>query len=452
MRLPTWPIAAGALAGLLALVAGSVLTSSRKAQEIYAQLDELNRHQQQVETRLRRLRSDVHLSGIYVRDYLLDNERERAPEYRDHLSQLRRDNTETLRALRALSRPEDRSRLESLEAKLDDYWQAFDPLSDWTPIEKVLRSASFLRREVLPRRDAVLAIAQEIEEINNINLANQRAEVTARQAAFRADLQSLLWRSLLLGAVVAFTAVLRLRIMERRSDQQRTRAEEAEDQLRTLSQQLVATQEDERRRLSRELHDHLGQMLTGLRLEIGRLDRARSDSRFNDVIAECKTIVDTLLRTVRDLALGLRPSMLDDLGLQAALEWHVRDLRRRCAIRLELHVASDVTTLPDQYRTCVYRVVQEALTNCIRHSGASRVDVSVRRRDDSLEVSIADDGTGFDVRRRRAGLGLTGIEERARELGGRVELRSTAGHGTELRVILPPPRVSEGGADARLAS
>ncbi len=116
----------------------------------------------------------------------------------------------------------------------------------------------------MPRREAILGIAQEIEELNNANLSAQRAEVTRRQAAFDADLRQLLWRTVLLGLVVAVIAVWRLRVLERQSRDQQSVAETAERQLRRLSQQLVATQEEERRNLSRELHDHVAQVLTAL--------------------------------------------------------------------------------------------------------------------------------------------------------------------------------------------
>src|SRR6185436_2943508 len=264
MRFRTWPVAALGLVSLLALIAGSMLTASRRAQEIYAQLDQLNTRRQEVDTKLRRLRSDVNLSGIFVRDYLLDVARERDPEYRRQLAAFRATNLATVDELQNLAELHGDQML-SLQTKLDDYWQTFDPLFDWTPAEKILQSASFLRREVVPRREAVLAIAQEIEELNNANLAEQRAEVTRRQAVFRADLLRLLWRSLLLGLVVALTVVFRLRVLERRSEQQKTIAQDAERQMRQLSQRLVATQEDERKNLSRELHDHVAQVLTALR-------------------------------------------------------------------------------------------------------------------------------------------------------------------------------------------
>jgi signal transduction histidine kinase len=439
MRLPTWPVAAVALGGLLLLVAVSVLTSSRSAQDIYTQIDSLNAHHQHVEQMLRRLRSDLLLSGNYIRDYLLDTERERIPEYRQRLTELRAAHRATLDELQSVSRAEDRPRIEGLETRLNDYWETFDPLFDWTVLEKIVRSARFLRREVLPRRNAVLAIAQEIEELNNTNLAAQRAEVMRQQASLRDGQRSLLWRSLLLGLLVAVAAVTRLRVLERRSDDERARAERAELQMRHLSQQLVATQEEERRKLSRELHDHVGQMLTALRMEVGRVERTRNthDARFGLAIAECKTLVDTMLRSVRDLALGLRPSMLDDFGLQPALEWHIRDFQRRYNLRVDLSLGGDLGALPDQYRTCVYRVVQEALTNCVRHARATRVDVTVTQHDGRLEVSIVDDGVGFDMARRAEGLGLLGIEERVRELNGTCAIRSAPDAGTELKIALP---------------
>jgi signal transduction histidine kinase len=441
MRFRTWPVAAVGLAGLLLLVWFSVTTASRRAQEIYAQLDQVNTHHQQVETKLRALRSDVHLSGIFVRDYLLDTARERAPEYRQRLAAYRETNRITLAELLVIARQrgEDESRILSLAAKLEDYWEGFEPLFDWTIAEKINLSAGFLRHEVLPRRDAVLAIAQEIEGLNDSNLAAQRAEVTRQQTALSTELYALLWRSLLLGLLLAVPAVIRLRVIERRSEEQKERAQDAERQMRELSQQLVAAQEDERRKLSRELHDHVGQMLTALRLELGRIDRLRSaaDSRLASAVGECRQLVDDMVDLVRDLALGLRPSMLDDFGLQPALEWQARDFTRRCNVPVRLTMTGALEHLTDQHRTCVYRVVQEALTNCVRHAHAGRISVDVRARDEWLEVTVSDDGVGLDPRRRAGGFGLRGIEERARELGGSVTLESATGQGATLSIRLP---------------
>jgi signal transduction histidine kinase len=440
MRFKTWPVAALGLGSLLVLIVVSMLTSSSKAQEIYTELDQLNTHHYNVDAKLRRLRSDVNLSGIFVRDYLLDVSREHAVEYRERLSDFRETNRATVAELRVLNAAHS-ERINSLEAQLDGYWSTFEPLFDWTATEKIFRSADFLRKEVVPRREAILAIAQEIQELNNANAAAQRAEVTHRQTAFRAALHRLLWQTVLLGVGVALIAVIRLRLLEQRSDEQRSVAEDAERQMRQLSQRLVETQEDERKNLSRELHDHVAQVLTALRMELGRIERMRAvgDAPLSAAVAECRTLVDQMCRTVRDLALGLRPSMLDDFGLQPALEWHVRDLTQRSGVDVELTVEGDLETVPDRHRTCIYRAVQEALTNCIRHAQARSITVNIIGHANRLDVSVSDDGIGLDPVRRRNGLGLRGIEERVKELHGTMILGDRGGTGTTLTIHLPVP-------------
>jgi signal transduction histidine kinase len=180
-------------------------------------------------------------------------------------------------------------------------------------------------------------------------------------------------------------------------------------------------------------------VLTALRMELGRIDRLRppTDSRIASAIVECRRLVDQLFRTVRDLALGLRPSMLDDLGLQPALEWLVRDVTRRYGVDVDLKVDGDLQGLPDRYRTCVYRAIQEALTNCVRHAHAHAVQVSVTGGAGQLSVRVTDDGIGFDTARPRDGLGLRGIEERVKELHGTMTIDSSLRRGTTIAIELP---------------
>jgi signal transduction histidine kinase len=441
MRLRTWVVAALGLGSLVVLIAVSMLASARTAEDIYAQLDQLNNHHRRVEENLRRLRSDVNLSGIFVRDYLLDVARERAPEYREQIAEFRRTNMATLDELRTLIEHDDQ--IASLQAKLDEYWQTFEPLFDWTITEKIVRSATFLRREVVPRRDAALTIAREIEELNNRNLAAQQQEVARRQAAVREQLRTMLWQTVLLGLGVSIVVVWRLRVLERRSDQ-------AEHQMRELSQQLVNAQEEERKHLSRELHDHVAQVLTGLRMELGRIER--SSPAVASVVSGCKDLVDEMFKTVRGLALGLRPSMLDDLGLQAALEWHVRDFMSRYSINVNLRMTGNFDRLPESHRTCVYRVVQEALTNCVRHADAHNVTVDVNANERELQLSVRDDGVGLNPARRGRGLGLIGIEERVKELQGTVVISPDGARGTTVAVRLPLPAPLAEAPLARAAS
>src|SRR6185437_10863830 len=165
--------------------------------------------------------------------------------------------------------------------------------------------------------------------------------------------------------------------------------------------------------------------------------------RIGAAVAESKKLVDNMFRTVRDLALGLRPSMLDDFGLQAALEWHVRDFTSRCGANVELTIDGDFDSLPDRYRTCVYRAVQEALTNCIRHAKARLIKVSVTGQGSHVDVSVTDDGLGFDSARRHAGLGRRGIQERVKELHGAMTIGHGDRGGTTLAIRLPWPTEPE---------
>ena len=145
--------------------------------------------------------------------------------------------------------------------------------------------------------------------------------------------------------------------------------------------------------------------------------------------------------------------MLDDFGLQAAIEWHARDFMRRYAVDVELSVEGDVDALPEKYRTCVYRVIQEAMTNCARHANASFIRVEMKAEGRILHVRVADNGVGVDPTRQRTGFGLRGIEERVKELGGTIAVtRQTPKGGTLLAVHIPLPGAhGEEDALARLA-
>jgi signal transduction histidine kinase len=131
---------------------------------------------------------------------------------------------------------------------------------------------------------------------------------------------------------------------------------------------------------------------------------------------------------------------LDDLGLEAALQWQARDFCRRHDIPVNLTVSAQLEDLPDQHKTNLYRIVQEALTNCARHSKANSIAITIRRQEDELRVTVSDDGVGLHQKTASGGLGLIGIQERARELGGTIIIDSTSGHGTRLTVSIPAER------------
>jgi signal transduction histidine kinase len=228
--------------------------------------------------------------------------------------------------------------------------------------------------------------------------------------------------------------------LENRSQQERQRAEAAEKELRRLSRQLVQAQEEERKTISRELHDEVGQMLTALRIELKSLQelRAGPQAEFEEHVNGAKQLTEQSLRALKDMAMGLRPSMLDDLGLGSAVQWQARQFSKHTGIPVNVQVDDIPADLPERHRTCVYRLVQEALTNTARHARAKTIHVGVAAHDGQLSVAVKDDGVGFDAAAASArGLGLIGMQERVMELGGELTLASQAGKGTAVSATIP---------------
>jgi signal transduction histidine kinase len=260
---------------------------------------------------------------------------------------------------------------------------------------------------------------------------------------FQAYLRKMLFLSILLAIGVALISIFRVSALDRRSEIQRQRAESAEMGLRRLSNQLLQAQEDERKSISRELHDEIGQMLTGLKMELANLEEFRnsSEGEFEKHLAETKALTEQTMRSVRDLAMGLRPSMLDDLGLEPALRWQVNEFSRHSGIPVSIEIDGNLENLPDSERTCIYRVIQESLTNCARHAEARNVRITMHGSKERISLTVQDDGKGFDIKSVGGpGLGLIGMEERIKKLGGTLAIssQSLGNHkGTILTVELP---------------
>jgi PAS domain S-box-containing protein len=217
-------------------------------------------------------------------------------------------------------------------------------------------------------------------------------------------------------------------------------AEQLQDyavQLRNLSRRLLDTQEEERRRLARELHDEIGQSLTGLKLSLETAARAGA---VGTALADAAALVNRLIAQVRDLSLDLRPGMLDDLGLLPALVWLIERYTARTGVRVALEHRGLCGRLPAQVETAAYRIAQEALTNVARHAGVREATVRVWLDRDVLGVQVADGGAGFDAETAAAqgtSSGLAGMRERAQLLGGRLRIESAARTGTCLTAELP---------------
>jgi signal transduction histidine kinase len=220
---------------------------------------------------------------------------------------------------------------------------------------------------------------------------------------------------------------------------------ELDEQLRQLAAHIDAAREDDRTVIAREIHDQLGQQLTLLKVDLAWIARrATADTLARDQLLEklggIGELADELIAEVRRISTELRPAILDDVGLDAALAWQAEEFTRRTKIACTLHSGlSDDDHIPRAIATAVFRVFQEALTNVIRHAGATHVDVRIEEASTGLIMTVSDDGEGIapDKLENPRSLGLLGMRERARRLGGTVTIERRKPHGTTVTLELP---------------
>jgi signal transduction histidine kinase len=385
------------------------------------------------------IRSDVYVSGTYVRDYLLDPDSARADAYRASLEDVRKHMESALESYGREVTPAEVQNYSALRSELTGYWNTLAPILQWDPAERRRSGYAFLRDEVFPRRQHMLTIAGQIAAINEQQLTAGNDQVVALLFRFQTRLLWTLLAALVLGLGMAFFSTRKILTLERHARLRYEQVVDARGQLKDLSARLVQAQETERRALSRELHDEVGQSLSAVLVELRNLSvglKTRSEEQSRSHVETVKGLVEGTVRVVRNMALLLRPSMLDDLGLIPALKWQAREASKRMSMDVSVTTDLDSDQLPDEYKTCIYRVVQEALHNCARHSDATTVRIRVEQKEDRLILIIQDDGHGFDVGQMK-GLGLLGIQERVTRLGGKSSVHSRPGGGTILSVELP---------------
>lgn len=221
--------------------------------------------------------------------------------------------------------------------------------------------------------------------------------------------------------------------------------EAIDEATRLRASQIINAQEQERKRIARELHDETSQMLTSLLISLAILEKSVTTQEARDRIADTRTLAHQTLRAIRNLSIDLRPSALDDLGLLPALRWYLKEYQQKCSIDVEFNESGFHERLPAEMETVLYRIVQEALTNTARHSNATKVVITMKADRESINATITDNGQGFDVEEIRKspdqdrGLGLVGMNERAVLLDGELDIISGSGYGTTVKVRIPLP-------------
>jgi signal transduction histidine kinase len=386
---------------------------------------------------LDRLRGDLFRSGIDLRDYLLHSDPQLAERRRADILRTHQEMSAAVSHYRTGLSPEELAAVDELQRDLDQYFAIIQPALAWDAPTRRDLAGNFLRDQIFPRRQQMLAAADRIRQIDSRQLEAGQTTQAELFAGFRREVLATTLLAILVGTALALLTVTRVEKLERESEERYREVARTREELHRLSARLVAAQEEERRRLSRELHDEVGQAMSALLVELGTLQSMipPENADAQNQALRVRRLAEQNVGVVRNMSLLLRPSMLDDLGLAPALEWQARETARRTGMKVRVDTEDVSEELPDDYRTCIYRVVQEALHNSARHSKAKYARVTVRREEGHVHVTIADDGVGFDAREK--GMGILGMEERVHNLGGEFRVQSMPGRGAEISIRLP---------------
>src|ERR1017187_510070 len=443
---PDWPshrlrwVLLGALLGLLGLILISGAAASRTLKEM-----------QQQEQLARREVADRtwNLSGLYLSIEVYNETIQRYaacpagkpdPVVRQQVDRLTADIGSRLGRYPSQRQPEEAAFLKAILDQFVRHRDLYASILVLGPQALHGREQSLINDRILSMRSQFLESSDRLQAWNNRQFRRTDETLLAQFGRLQSSLTQSLSIALTAGLLLALASMAYIFRLERQTRGRDRELAQSRYELERLSSRLVEVQEAERRSISRELHDEVGQSLGALLVDLGSLSTHLPEDpiRIKERLDNMRSVAERTVGTVRDIALLLRPSMLDDLGLVAALEWQGREVSRRS--EMEVGVASENVSeaLPDEYKICVYRLVQEALNNAVRHARARNATVRVVQNQNRIAVEIADDGRGFHPERAR-GLGIMGMEERVKRLGGTLRVDSAPGRGAAIKAELPLP-------------
>jgi signal transduction histidine kinase len=394
------------------------------------------------DTAVAALRRNLWLAGSDVRDFFIQTTPEQASMLRSQVEALKIDNEQ---ALERLARwPAGREVVPKLRRSLGEFWGVLDPVPERMLHESKEHQFDFLQREIVPRRGELYSALLQLSAADQERLQESEREFAAARRSAARRLLLMLALSVLLSVVVTRFSLRHAENMERAADRHYAEVEHARRELQQLSARLLEIEEEGKRSLSRELHDEIGQALALLQIEISRVQGLlpAQPEAARERLRSARELAERTVQSIRHMSLLLRPALLDDLGLTPALQFQLEEFLRRSGITCDFVEEGVSDQLPDAVKTCVYRVVQEALHNCEKHSGAVSVRVAVRQQPGCLLVEVEDNGRGFMINEqgmpsRSSGLGLLGIRERAAIAGGSLVIDSKPGRGTRIAMRIP---------------
>ncbi len=334
--------------------------------------------------------------------------------------------------------PDEQLLLTAMQQQLQEQESSCATVLAWRSDLRRQRAYQFIGQQLIPWRTRIFELSSQVSSLNERKLALENLAVATRFQELESRLIWLVALALIAGVLMSLICGWYILRLERQARQRYQALARSRLDLEGLSARLVEAQEEERRSISRELHDEVGQSLGALLVELGQLSKLvpPDDKVTLAQIAHIKSVAETAVKSIRDIALLLRPPMLYDLGLIPALEWQAREISRRGDMEVEVHSQNVSEGLGDETKVTVYRLVQEALNNAATHASARNANVTVAQVSDKITIEITDDGHGFDPKRQR-GMGILGMEERVRRLGGTFTIESAPGKGATVKAELP---------------
>jgi signal transduction histidine kinase len=420
---------------LLLIVSGWEALSSVK--QIHAEEQEARRAFAARDQSLLAFRSSLDIYGNRIDEYFLSYSPALQSSAADELPQLARKIRQALDNYPADRQPAEAALLTALEGILGEQEKAISAAVSEDRSQEHDKMVRLLYDEVLPRSQGLATATEKVAIWNHQQLMDTDEGLLHEFSGLRTHLMRLLLIVLASGLALSIGSIVYIMGQDREARQRYHELTENRNALSELSARVVDAQEEERRAISRELHDEVGQSLGALLVDLGRVASLLppDSDKLQNELRRMKTAVESSVNSVRNMALLLRPSMLDDLGLIPALEWQAREVSRRSDIEVEIESKGVSEGLDEKYKICIYRLTQEALNNAARHSGGHHAWVTIEQRADRISVTVQDDGQGFVPQLR--GLGLLGMDERVRRLGGQLRIDSAPGKGTTLVAGLP---------------
>jgi signal transduction histidine kinase len=435
------------------ILTGYVLTA--RIAEIEARSADTTRRYLQAQDVLSAVRQQVNSSAILLRDALLDPEAKAQGRYRRQLEDGFAGTISQLDGYQPVMAGVPEQQMARLRSEVEALREISLAVLSAATADPAAWSFEMLAGRTSPRRAAAIALSDEVRAANRRALVEHQIATAAIHRTAEQQWWYGLGAALAATLVIAFVAIAYAgRLVDRLRRGRENDARYARD-LQRLSSRLVEVQEEERRSIARELHDEVGQVLSAIAVEVQVAERAldRPDEAMR-ALGETQQLADRAIGAVRDLSQLLRPPMLDDLGLGAAIDWLLRGLARRHDVQVELVQTGLTGRLPASIEVAAFRIVQEGLANVARHAMARTCVVRLESDGITLVLSVEDDGVGLDASAsagpdRRRGLGLLGIRERVADFEGTFSAVSRRPHqGTCLRVELPLARgwARDGGA------